>query len=138
MRGLAAAGLGVASVLLLAGGLHTVRADENASSPTFYTAKVQPILEKNCYSCHGGMNHRGAFNMATRDAMLKGGHHGSGVVPGDPAGSWMVKLMRHEGPANDPMNMPPAPRPKVSDADIATVEQWVKAGAIMPPETPKP
>ena len=46
--------------------------------------------------------------------------------------------MRHEGPADDPMNMPPAPRPKVSDADIATVEQWVKAGAIMPLDVPKP
>lgn len=137
MRGLAA-GLGVATVLMMVSGLHSVKANESAASPEFYTTKVQPILEKNCYSCHGGMNHRGGFNMATREAMIKGGHHGSGLVPGDSAASWIVKLARHEGPADDPMNMPPAPRPKVSDADIATLEQWVKAGAIMPPDTPKP
>ena len=137
MRG-GTAGLGVAAVLLMVSGLPSVKANESPSSPEFYTAKVQPILEKNCYSCHGGMNHRGAFNMSTREAMLKGGHHGNGLVPGDASASWMVKLMRHEGPADDPMNMPPAPRPKVSDADIATVEQWVKAGANMPPDAPKP
>ena len=137
MRG-TAAGLGVTAVLLMVSGLRTVKANESAASPEFYTTKVQPILEKNCYSCHGGMNHRGGFNMATREAMLKGGHHGAGLVPGDTTASWLVRLMRHEGPADDPMNMPPAPRPKVSDADIATVEQWVKAGAIMPPDAPKP
>jgi cytochrome c551/c552 len=29
------------------------------------------------------------------------------------------------------MPMPPK-QPKLSDADIATVERWVKAGALMP------
>jgi hypothetical protein len=28
--------------------------------------------------------------------------------------------------------MPPAPRPKISDADIATVTAWIKAGGTMP------
>lgn len=137
MRGFAAA-FGVVTVLVMANGIRAVRANDDAATPEFYTTKVQPILEKNCYSCHGGMNHRGGFNMATREGMLKGGHHGSGMVPGDPGASMMVKLMRHEGPANDPMPMPPPPRPKVSDADIALVEQWVKAGAVMPPDAPKP
>ena len=30
------------------------------------------------------------------------------------------------------MNMPPAPRPKIADGDIATLTQWIKAGAITP------
>ncbi len=84
------------------------------------------------------MNHRGGFNMATKAGMQKGGKDGVAVVPGDPAKSLLVRLMRHEGPADDPMNMPPAPRPKVSDADIAVVEQWVKAGAMMPDDVQKP
>ena len=48
----------------------------------------------------------------------------------------VVKLIRHEGPTDDPMNMPPDPKPKISDADIATVESWIKAGAAMPPAPP--
>jgi mono/diheme cytochrome c family protein len=53
------------------------------------------------------------------------------IVPGDAADSLLVKLIRHEGPANDPMPMP-SKAPKMSDEDIATIEQWVKAGAVMP------
>jgi cytochrome c len=33
--------------------------------------------------------------------------------------------------------MPPK-SPKISDEDIATVERWVKSGAIMPEDSPKP
>ena len=76
--------------------------------------------------------------MATKAGMLKGGKDGVALVPGDPAKSLLVMLMRHEGPADDPMPMPPAPRPKVSDGEIAVVEQWVKAGAMMPEDALKP
>ncbi len=119
-------------------GVRVVGAEENAGTAAFYTEQVQPILAKNCYTCHGGMNHRGGFNMQTKAGMLKGGKDGVAVVPGDPAKSLLVMLMRHEGPADDPMPMPPPPRPKVSDGDIAVVERWVKAGAILPEDVPKP
>jgi cytochrome c len=49
----------------------------------------------------------------------------------------LVRLIRHEGPADDPRPMPPK-LPKISDEDIATVERWVKAGAIMPGDASKP
>jgi cytochrome c551/c552 len=68
--------------------------------------------------------------------MLKGGHDGPVVVAGDPAKSLLVRLIRHEGPAKNPMPMPPK-LPKISDADIATVTRWVKAGAIMPDDVPR-
>jgi cytochrome c len=101
------------------------------SSPEFYTAQVKPIFENTCGKCHLNGNHRGAFNMDTRASLLKGGHDGVVLVPGDPANSLLVKLIRHEGPADDPMSMPPH-APKLSDANIATITQWVKAGALMP------
>lgn len=116
----------------------TVQAtQDDAAKPEFYTNRVQPILKANCYRCHGGMNHRGGLSLATRAGILKGGHDGPVVIPGDPAKSLLVRLIRHEGPAKDPMPMPPK-LPRISDADIATVEQWVKAGAIMPPDAAKP
>lgn len=113
-----------------------VSAATNPAQPAYYTETVQPILQANCYRCHGGANHRGGLNMDTREALLKGGHHGPAMVPGDPQQSLMVKLIRHQGPADDPMNMPPDPKPKISDADIAVVEAWIKAGAAMPPAAP--
>lgn len=132
------AGVVIAGSVLMAIGLPSVGAQEDAASkPEFYTTKVQPILETNCYKCHAGMFHRGGLNLKTREAMLQGGHHGAAVVPGDTSKSLLVKVIRHEGPANDPMDMPPH-KPKLSDADIATVEQWVKAGAVMPADASKP
>jgi cytochrome c len=102
------------------------------NSPEFYTQRVQPILQANCYRCHGGLNHRGGLSLATKAGMLRGGHDGTVIIPGDAQTSLLVRLIRHEGPANDPMPMPP--KAKISDADIATVTQWVQAGAITPPD----
>ncbi len=125
--------------MLLAGwGLRGVRAEEDASKPEYLTTRARLVFEANCYRCHGGMNHRGGLSMQTRAGLLKGGHEGAVLVPGDPAKSLLVRLMRHQGPANDPMPMPPSPRRRVSEADIATVERWVKAGAVMRVDQPKP
>ncbi|NYF78824.1 c-type cytochrome domain-containing protein [Granulicella arctica] len=128
------AGCFLSMAVLISWSLRSVRAQDNPGTVEFYTSKVQPVLESNCYRCHGGMNRRGGLSLQTKAGMLKGGHDGTVLVPGHPEQSLLVKLIRHEGPANDPMPMPPR-KPKLSDADIALVEQWVKAGAIMP-DTP--
>ena len=132
------AGIGVSAVAVLAGvGMHGVEAANNvASTPGFYTEKVKPILETNCGKCHFDVNHKGGLSLMTKSATMKGGRDGVVVVPGDPADSMLVKLIRHEGPADDPKPMPPK-SPKMSDADISVIEQWVKAGAVMPDDPPQ-
>ncbi|HZL27805.1 MAG TPA: c-type cytochrome domain-containing protein [Acidobacteriaceae bacterium] len=112
-----------ASVAARAGGV-------DPASAEFYTQNVLPILKTNCYRCHGAPNHRGGLTMNTQASLMKGGHDGPVIVPGDPAKSLLITLIRHEGPASDPKPMPP--KGKLSDADIATITAWVKAGAIMP------
>jgi cytochrome c551/c552 len=61
---------------------------------------------------------------------MHGGKDGSVIVPGHPEQSLLVTLIRHEGPAKDPKPMPP--KSKLSDADIATITEWIRAGAVMP------
>jgi len=102
----------------------------DSASAEFYTQNVLPILKTNCYRCHGAPNHRGGLTMNTQASLMKGGHDGPVIVPGDPAKSLLITLIRHEGPAGDPRPMPP--KDKLSDADIATITAWVKAGAVMP------
>lgn len=109
----------------------------NPATPEYYTTQVQPILRANCYRCHAGFNHRGGLSLQTPAGIRKGGRDGAVVVPGDPAKSLLLRLIRHEGPANDPRPMPPK-SPRLSDADIATITRWIQAGAIMPPERAKP
>jgi cytochrome c len=108
------------------------------SSVAFYSQRVQPIFESHCYRCHGGLNHRGHLSIATRAGLLRGGMDGAVVVPGNAAQSLMIHLIRHEGPADDPMPMPPPPHQKLSDQDIATISQWIQAGMAMPPDPPRP
>ncbi len=128
---------GVSAIAMMTWGLQPVKAQDNAAGTQFYQEKVVPILQANCYTCHGGINHKGGLTIDTKAGLFKGGRDGVVIVPGDPANSLLVKLIRHEGPANDPMPMPQR-KPKMSDADIAVIEQWVKAGAIMPADVPKP
>ena len=130
------AGAGIIVVAILAGaGTRSVSAHDAANKPEFYTEKVRPILVTNCGSCHFNMNHAGGLSMDTQAGMMKGGMDGAVIVAGDPANSLLVKLIRHEGPADDPMPMPPRGA-KLRDEDIDVVEQWVKAGAVMPPDPP--
>jgi len=133
MRGFFA-GCGLVAIAIISMKLGSVGAQEDAGKPEFYTTKVKPILDANCARCHMGDNHRGGLSMNSRESFLKGGKMGVVLVPGD-ANSLLIKLIRHEGPADDPMPMPPN-KPKISDADIATITQWVKAGAVMPPDKP--
>ncbi len=135
MRGLLA-GCTVVAIGFISMQLGTVRAQEDASKPAFYTTKVKPILETHCANCHMGLNRKGGLVFDTQAGLKKGGKSGAVIVPGDPAKSLFVKLIRHEGPVDDPMPMPPK-KPKMSDADIAVITAWVKAGAVMPPDPPK-
>ena len=126
--GVTAAGIGLA-----AASSHATQTAAGAeASPEFYTEHVQPILQTNCYRCHAGMNHRGGLQLDTREALMRGGKDGAVIVPGHPEQSLLVKLIRHEGPGSDPKPMPP--KDKLSDADIATITDWIRAGAVMPAE----
>jgi mono/diheme cytochrome c family protein len=133
-RALTVRGLAVAALLVVAGCAMRVEAQSDASAPAYFTAQVKPILEANCAHCHAGPNHRGGYSMNTRESLLKGSHHAPVIVPGDPDSSFLVKLIEHQGPADDPMPMPPPPRPKLSDEQIATIQAWIKAGAVTPPD----
>jgi len=125
----------MAAAALAGSWMRPVAAQDGADKPAFYTEKVKPILQTNCGKCHLDMNHKGGLAMDTKASLMKGGRDGVVIVPGDPSASMLVKLIRHEGPADDPKPMPPK-SPKMSDADIATIEQWVKAGAVMPDDPP--
>ncbi len=129
----AAAFTALAATAAMTGSAHVAAQAAAGPAPAsmeFYNTRVKPIFQANCYRCHGGINRRGGFAMDTQAGMAQGGHDGAVIKPGHPEQSLLIALIRHEGPANDPMPMPP--KGKISDADIATVTAWVKAGAVMP------
>ncbi len=100
-----------------------------AAALTSFTSTVKPILRENCYRCHAGLNRKGGFNLSTRQQLLMGGKHGVAVMPGQPGSSLLVRLIRHQGPADHPMPMPQ--KGKLSDDEIASIAKWIADGAVM-------
>lgn len=89
-----------------------------------FTTQVQPILAQNCYKCHTS-EAMGGLRLDSREAMLKGGDSGPSLVPGDPEKSLLIQAIRQSGD----LKMPPRGH-KLQATEIATLEAWVKAGAI--------
>jgi mono/diheme cytochrome c family protein len=82
------------------------------------------LLEAHCVKCHVGDKTKGGLDLATRETLLRGGETGAAIVPGEPEKSLLVQSIRH---AKDPHM--PHKEPKLPDAAIAQIVEWVKAGA---------
>jgi mono/diheme cytochrome c family protein len=95
----------------------------------FFEKKIRPVLVGKCYECHsaGAKKLKGGLKLDTRDDVLKGGDTGPALVAGDPEKSLLVKAVRH---ADEDLKMPPKER--LSDAQIADFEAWIKRGAPDP------
>ncbi|MBL7649458.1 MAG: DUF1553 domain-containing protein [Candidatus Hydrogenedentes bacterium] len=96
-----------------------------ADAPDFAT-QVLPILEQNCFKCHGPEQQKSGLRLDSLAALFVK----SAVVPGDPESSRMIQAIRH---ADADLKMPPDA--KLPDDAIATLESWVAAGTPWPGTT---
>jgi len=115
----------------LAGGA-VLRAAEPAPSPeqtVFFESRIRPLLVKHCYECHAAdaKEIQGELLVDSREALRRGGVSGPAVVPGDADKSLLVEAVRYK---NEDLRMPP--KSKLSDAEIADLERWVREGAADP------
>jgi cytochrome c553 len=118
------------AALLLTTAHQSYSADLTPSQLQFFENKIRPVLADHCYKCHSQQAEkvRGGLLLDTRDGMLKGGDSGPAIVPGDPEKSLLIKAVRYTDPD---LQMPPKDK-KLSDAQIADLEAWVKMGAPDP------
>jgi hypothetical protein len=83
---------------------------------------VRPILRAHCLDCHGNQNVRkGGLDMRLCRLMVKGGESGSAVAPGHPEESYLLDRVKAG-------EMPPGDQ-KLSSAEIAVLETWIREGA---------
>lgn len=89
-----------------------------------FKSQVGPIFRTHCLDCHGGEKVKGDFDLATREALLEGGLEGAAIIPGNAAGSRLMKLLRHEEEPHMPSK-----KPALDPAAIDVIASWIDAGA---------
>ncbi|MEO8615862.1 MAG: PSD1 and planctomycete cytochrome C domain-containing protein [Luteolibacter sp.] len=93
-----------------------------------FNRDIQPILTKNCTSCHGGVKEAGNISFIYREKALGKGKSGEHpIVPGNPDKSDMLRRLR----STDPDEVMPKPKhgPRLPESEIALIERWISQGA---------
>src|SRR4051812_3472671 len=96
--------------------------------PVTYEKDVEPILINKCAFCHSGNLKEGKLDMASFDALMKGGKRGPSVVPGKSADSLLYKL---SGKTLKPL-MPPKSEEPLTPEELALIKLWIDQGAKAP------
>lgn len=93
---------------------------------SIFEKQVLPILQKHCIECHNESTRDGGLSLETHGSSLKGGESGLALVAGKPEESLLLDYVT--GP--DP-EMPKKGKP-LSKAEVQTLRQWIKEGAVWP------
>lgn len=95
----------------------------------YFEEQVRPILVRRCYECHSSEadSLEGELKLDGRAAMLTGGYHGPVLVPHNPDESLLIKAVEYLDPD---LQMPPDE--KLTEAEIATLREWIEKGAPAP------
>jgi mono/diheme cytochrome c family protein len=108
-----------------------------------YATDIRPIFEQNCFRCHGEKRARGDVRLDNLEAVLKGGEHGTVVIPGNSAKSSLVIAVarldensamppiKKGGPSKGgggPAGAPPTAKPLTAE-EVGLVCAWIDQGA---------
>jgi mono/diheme cytochrome c family protein len=91
----------------------------------FFENKVRPILANSCYECHDETA-KGGLRVDSKAVFEKGGKDGPIVVPGEPDKSLLILAVEQTGDLKMPKGG------KLKPDEVATLVEWVKAGAKWP------
>jgi hypothetical protein len=88
-----------------------------------FSQDIAPILATKCIGCHGLESTMGGLDLRTKEGLLKGGQHGSGVVPGKAAESSLYRHLTGQIQPQMPMGG------RLSDQQIVVFKKWIDGGA---------
>ena len=94
----------------------------------FFNSQVKPILEQNCFQCHGGGHEvEGGLQLMSREQILEGGNYGPAVSLENPADSFLLEMV---GYGQETAQMPPDGR--LDDASLEILAKWINIGLPYP------
>jgi len=99
-----------------------------ADQLAFFEAKVRPVLEANCYSCHSQTAEKlkADLHLDSREGILLGGENGPAIVPGDPKHSLLIMALKGETLSEMP------PKKPLASNEIEDLVIWIGMGAPDP------
>ncbi len=114
-------------IVLLALGLASGTGRALAAEVDF-SRDVRPLLNQHCTPCHGGVKKAGGVSFLFRESAMTPGK--SGAVPIKPGDLENSEAIRRLLTKDEDDRMPPAKHgPRLAEAEIATLRDWVKQGA---------
>lgn len=93
----------------------------------FFNQKVLPILEANCFDCHGDGKAKAGLRLTNQESFLKGGDQGSLIDKANPENSLLLAMISYRDGDHE---MPPDG--KLPEAQIETLTAWITKGAPFP------
>ena len=121
-------------VLFLAAAVHAAppKKEEgiDPNKPVSFYKNIRPIFQAQCNGCHQPAKKKGDYIMTEFVALLKGGEEGHAVVPGNPAESNLLKLIKPDEKGK--VEMPQKAEP-LHETQIALIERWIDDLALSEP-----
>ena len=99
-----------------------IRSQQAAKVVDFQT-DIQPILRKNCQSCHQGGAAPADLRLDSPEGISKGSISGRVIVPGKSAESLLVQRITEQSGVRMPLNGRP-----LSDDEIGLIRTWIDQG----------
>ena len=100
----------------------------DAEKIEFFNSQVKPILQQNCFQCHGGgAEVEGGLQLTSREKILEGGDYGAAVSLESPADSFLLEMV---GYGQETAQMPPDGR--LDDTSLEILAKWINIGLPYP------
>jgi len=96
---------------------------------SYWKNEVKPLLEQNCWKCHGADKVRAELVLTTRNGILKGGEVGPAVDLENPSASLMLQMVSYK---DEDHQMPPIG--KLPQEKIDVLAKWIEMGLPFPKE----
>lgn len=107
-------------------GLLVASPGARAQAPPDFDKDIRPILEQNCFKCHGPEKQKAGLRLDLKINALKGGESGEpAIVPGNGIRSHLLKAVS----SNDPEQVMPPKGERLKPGEIALLQKWVETGA---------
>ncbi|MCG9134270.1 DUF1549 domain-containing protein, partial [Candidatus Poribacteria bacterium] len=106
----------------------------DAEKVEFFNSQVKPVLQQNCFQCHGGGDEvEGGLRLMSRGQILEGGNYGPAVSLENPADSFLLEMV---GYGQETAQMPPDGR--LDDASLEILAKWIDIGLPYPAQDSDP